>query len=197
MNRHPGKDPRKGFIDAFIRLWGDQDDDSLTITALVVESGYASASFYRYFKNLDDLIVTVVKDMIADLFALIGRQETRLAEIVALFGYIRENQRRFRAYFALPAAHPARQILADGLMNFLDERYELRDDVTGPQELARDFWIGSTLTIIGMYLENIERFTAEDMARVYIDLVMKSLASTALVLRPQWLQRHPNFLAED
>jgi len=197
MNRRRGKDIRKGFIDTFVRLWGQQDDDSLTITALVAESGYSRASFYRYFDNLDNLIVTVVNDMIAELFTRVGQQETRLAEMAALFSYISENERLFRAYFALPAPHPARQILADELMNFLDARYDLRDDVTGPLELARDFWIGSTLSVIGLYLENIEKGAPEDMARVYIDLMMKSLASTALVLRPEWLQRRPRYLSDD
>ena len=82
-------------------------------------------------------------------------------------------------------------------MNFLEERYERRATALMSPEIALDFWIESTWNIIGLYLNNSEQFTAEQAAHLYIDMILKTLGSTSMVLRDDWLQRHPGYLQED
>ncbi|MCY4062620.1 MAG: TetR family transcriptional regulator [Chloroflexi bacterium] len=197
MNRQQAKDTRQAFIDAFISLWAKQDYHSLTIRKVADESGHTIVTFYRHFETLDDLLMSVVQDLVAELLDRIQRQETRLAESVELFSVIRENLCLFRAYYALPSSHPAYQLLRDALTRFLEKRYEPRQFGSMPIEIVLEFCIGATLSVIGLYLDNIERFTAEQAAELYSEMILKALGSTALVLRQEWLQRRPHYLKEN
>jgi Transcriptional regulator len=57
MKKHPEiqEATRRNFAEALIALYGERPLDKIDIRTLSDKAGYNRATFYRYFKNIDDL----------------------------------------------------------------------------------------------------------------------------------------------
>ena len=188
---------RRALIDAFNRLFMDLGYDNLTVQALVDEAGLGYATFYRHYKNMDELALAVMQSTIDELLDLIAQQATRYGELLALFSFVHDNQGLFRRYHAISASYPAHALFSDTLITYLLERYEERDTNTVPITVGVNHWVESTWYLIGFYLDNMDQYAAGHMAILLIELTIKTLESTMLVLRPDWLENHPDYLTEN
>ena len=187
---------RQAIVTTFTALWPDVGYEDLTVKGLVEQAGVGYATFYRHFRNMDDLLLTVTAARVEELSALIDQQETLADEVVGLFAWVEENERFFRAYDALPFDHLATELLSDFLDRFLLERYEERPTGRVPITVTAKLWTAATLLMLRYHLDDTDGYTAEQLAELHIELTLKALESTAIVLRNDWLEAHPRYLTD-
>lgn len=187
---------RTALTDALIEVWSDCGYERLSVRALTLRADIGYATFYRHYKNLEDCLLAVINEAVAELTASIGQEGTIMDEMVALFGYVREHQRLFRAYIALPIAHPARDVLTDQLAVFLLIRYEARHPKRVPLAITVNHWVVSTWQMLGFYLRRMDDYAAAQIAVAHVELTLKALESTTLALRRDWLRQRPGYATE-
>ena len=174
---------RQAIADAFISLVLEQGYEQVTMTAVAQRAKVSQATFYRHYRNLDDVPAQVFQRTFQQLIRRIKQQKTFDDEALAIFTYIRQHQNVFRAYVALPHEHPARWAVIDALVKFALERYEERENSRVPLELSVNHIIESSYQLVCWYLDNINEYTPQQVAAMYIDFIVHATESTALVHR--------------
>ena len=71
---------RRALLDAALRLSAERGFSSLSLRAIAREAGIAPASFYRHFRDLDDLGLALVDEVGMALRQLVRRARQRVAD---------------------------------------------------------------------------------------------------------------------
>lgn len=182
---------RQALADALVSLALEKGYDQLTMIAVVQRARVSQSTFYRHYKNLDDLLVQLFHATIQQLIRRIKQQETLAEEALAIFTYIHQHQLVFRSYIALPLAHPARWAVMDAMEEFILERYEPRENSRVPLAVSVSHVIESAYQLIRWYLNHIHQYTVEQMAAIYIDIFVHATEAVALIHRRDWHEQDP------
>ena len=188
---------RKKLGEALVSLILEQGLENLSITAVLKRSNVGRATFYRHFRNLDELLTYTLQTTMHELAEALRQEETFYDETVALFRFIKENQELFRVYVDLPDSHPVRIIVKEEAITIvIEQRWEARSTSPVPMDVSVNHLIESTYTFIRWHLNNINDFTPEQVAVIYDDLVIAGAEFKALSRRRD-SRLHPPGQQED
>ena len=182
---------RKALGDAIIDLALEKDYHQITIRALTHYANVGYATFYRHFKSKDELLSYVLQSALEELKHLVAQEDTLYDEALASYKYFSQNARLFRVYIDLPRTNVSRQLIRKELAELVVERYKERDSTGIPLEVSVIHIIESAHELLRWYLHNIEKYSLEEVAAIYADLILKATESTALVPREEWLRENP------
>ena len=174
---------RRKLGDALVSLILECGFDNFTITAVRKRAKVAHATFYRHYKDLDELLVDALLGTMLDLAELLREQETIFDEAVALFRFVKQYQDRFRVYVALPETHPIREILKAEAEKIVIERWEARGTSPVPMDVSVNHLVESTYVFLRWHLNHIDDHAPEQVAQFYFDLIISSAESSTLTLR--------------
>lgn len=174
---------RKKLGDALVSLTLEDGFENLSITAVLKRSNVGRATFYRHFRNLDELLTYTLKTTMHELAEVLRQEQTIYDETVALFRFIQEHQDRFRLYVDLPDAHPVREILKAQAMGIVIERWEARSTSPVPVDVSVNHIVESSYTFIRWHLNHINDYTPEQVADFYDELILAGAEFKALSRR--------------
>ena len=182
---------RKALGDAIIDLALEKNYDQITVRDLTHYANVGYATFYRHFKSKDALLSYVLQSALEDLKNLVSQEDTVYDEALASYKYFSQNTRLLRVYVDLPRSNVARQLIRKELAELVVERYKERDSTGIPLEVSVIHIIESAHELLRWYLHNIEKYSLEEVAVIYADLILGATESTALVPREEWLRENP------
>ena len=81
-------DAKKRFLDAAIRLIRQRGIEAVTLNNILNESGLSNGTFYHHFRNIDDLMITIVKDLSFDSLELATPLEQFPDRICELYDHL-------------------------------------------------------------------------------------------------------------
>lgn len=158
----------------------------LSVQAVRRQADIGHTTFYRHYKGLDDLLGSYLFPAFAELRQRIAQQRTLYDESCALFHFIKDYQDTYRLYLSLPKSNAVRQAIDQADRDLLDARWERCEQTEVPFEMSVQIIEALIARLIHLYLENLDAFTAEQMASMYYDLVLK-MAMNTMKLRDGWV----------
>lgn len=174
---------RKRLGDALVSLTLEDGFENLSITAVLKRSNVGRATFYRHFRNLDELLTYTLQTTMRELAEVLRQEATIYDETVALFRFIEERQDLFRLYVDLPDTHPVREILKAQAVGIVIERWEARSTSPVPIDVSVNHLVESSYTFIRWHLNNINKYTPEEVADFYNELILAAAEFSALSRR--------------
>ena len=81
-------DTKKRILDAAIRLIRQRGIEAVTLNNILNESGLSNGTFYHHFRNIDDLMITIVKDLSFDSLELATPLEQFPDRICELYDHL-------------------------------------------------------------------------------------------------------------
>lgn len=174
---------RKLLSEALIQLILEVDYDRISIRQLTETASVGYATFYRHFKSKDELLEYALIANLGEFVRTLRPGMTQREEALEFFKHIDEKRDAYRAGLAIPRDHPAIKAVHDYTARFAIDRYQPRGDCGIPFEIAINHLIVSAYEFIRWYLDNDDRYSLEQMALFYDELIVKSTESAAFELR--------------
>lgn len=175
--------------EACIDLMLEVGYDRISVRGLTRRAGVGSSTFYRHFQDKDDFLTRVSLDAMQAFKDALAPAQSPRDEAVLLFRYARQNPRIFQLYASLPPGSQAHQATRLVLADMVRERYRPRDSSNVDPDIAINHICVAYVELVMWYLNNLDRYTPEDIAEICGDLVVRAAVELAFVPREEWLQR--------
>ncbi len=179
----------KKLTEACIDLVLEIGYDRVSVRGLVHRAGVSSSTFYRHFQDKNDLLTRVSLEAIQAIRDAVAPAQTPREEAVLLFRYARQNPKVIRLYANLPPDSRARQATRLVLADMVRERYRPRDSSNVDPDIAVNHICVAYTELVMWYLNNLDRYSPEDIAEICGELVVRAAVDVAFVPCEEWLQR--------
>ena len=179
----------KKLKEACIDLMLEIGYDRMSVRCLARRAGVGSSTFYRHFQDKDDLLTRASLDAVQGIRDAVAPAQSTREEAVLLFRYARQNPKTILLYGSLPPDSRARQATRLVLADMVRERYRPRDSSNVDPDIAINHICVAYTELVMWYLNNLDRYTPEDIAEICGDLVVRAAVDVAFVPREEWLQR--------
>ena len=180
---------RKKLTEACINMMLEIGYDRISVRGLARRAGVGSSTFYRHFQDKDDLLTRVSLEAMQDVRDAVSPARSPREEAVLLFRYARRNPRIILLYAALPSDSQARKAVRLVLADMVMERYRPRESTNVNPDIAVNHICVAYNELVMWYLNNLDRYSPEDIAEICGDLVVRAAVEVAFEPREEWLQR--------
>lgn len=173
---------RQALHQAMVELILEKGYDDITVQDLLDRANVGRSTFYAHYRDKEELLVSGFTMLLENFRAQYlpelndlqsGREAARKFSQY-LFCHVEENRMAFKAMFGRQShevvVRYARQSLTDVIRSHLSGVYPASRSI--PIEITIDYLISSFLSLVAWWLDHATRLTAEDMNRIYWDLVM-------------------------
>ena len=187
-------DPRikrslKLLSDTLMDMASDIGYELVQVSDLVIKAGISKSTFYRHFLDKDSLMKHVLSEFMQIVTQRMTSGRSELEEAILGFQFLRDHPRQARLYLSLPLHSPPRQLIRTAIKQLLLERYRPLDTDPQLQDFAINHIIASTDALVEWYLDNLERCSPEEVAQMYLDIVIRAAIRVAFEPREEWLRR--------
>ena len=180
---------RRALSAALVELILAQGYDRLTVKEITERADVGYPTFYRHYASIDALLADVLMTELRVLKTAIEQADTPYGEAVAKYSHISRNPDIYRVYMKLPQDNEMRKMVTNELTNWFLERFRARESTSVPFELAMDHVLDACQMLQRWYLDNLEKYSAEDFAQIHSDLLLRSTTAVAIAPREDWLSR--------
>ncbi len=186
------KRTRKSLAAALVDLALESSYDEVSVRQLTQRADIGYATFYRHFKNKDELLLSLFEAAAEDLKKQIAAVESQRAAAELMFEHVRSMPRIYQLYVRLPEANPARQMVRAELEDILHARYKPREGANVPRDVAFNYIIQSATGLLTWYLDNLDDYRPQDVTAMYADLISREATSLSLVRRSRKARQSVN-----
>lgn len=175
---------KRGLREAFIRLLLDKGYDAISIQDIATEAEAARVTFYRHYKNKEELLIDCIDVIYEDLARHIQQapdEEFQQGYSPMLAGY-KQIQEDGKIYRVLSKSH-AGQLLTKRLIELFAERIQTQlevrfptDQLMAPVEIIAYHIASAQIGLVNWWIENDEPYPPEYMARISFWLSMAGSA---------------------
>lgn len=168
---------------AIISLAAEKDFAAITIAEIAERAGIGYATFFRHYRDKEELLAEVAESLIDDLLALVVpallRDDT-LSASIAICQYIDENRAISGALLAGGAeANVSRQIVARAIERAHGVDLMQPEDV--PQTMVIRHAVTASVGLLASWLEFGDELSVQKMGAVIDRLVMRPIRARRLV----------------
>ncbi len=178
----------KKLTEACIDMMLEIGYDRITVRSLARRAGVGSSTFYRHFTDKDDLLTRVSQEAMQAFRDALAPAQSPREEAALLFAYARRNPKIIYLYASLPPETRAGQVARQALADMVRERYRPRDSSNVDPEIAINHICIAYVQVVMWYLNNLDRYSPEDIAEICGDLVVRAAVDVAFEAREEWLQ---------
>lgn len=186
------KRTRKSLAAALVDLALESSYGEVSVRQLTQRADIGYATFYRHFKNKDELLLSLFEAAADDLKKQIAAVESQRAAAELMFEHVRNMPRIYQLYVRLPEANPARQMVRAELEDILHARYKPREGANVPRDVAFNHIIQSATGLLTWYLDNLDDYRPQDVTAMYADLISREATSLSLVRRSRKARQSVN-----
>ena len=185
MERAPSVDRRvrrshRLMGDALLALIVEKGYDAITIKHVTDRADVAYVTFFRHFRDKEQLLLLRLEDELAALRAraeqaarAVGTGGEGLAEGQAIFEYVWDTRALYRALFGSQGTWRVRQAALRVIAAvFLESCSPLHQRRPIPAELAANHMAASLLALIDWWLDQPRPASPEQMAAIYEQLIV-------------------------
>ena len=163
--------------------------DRISVRSLARRAGVGSSTFYRHYQDKDDLLTRVSLEAMQNFKDALAPAQSPRDEAALLFRYARQNPKIFLLYASLPPGSRAHQATRLVLADMVRERYRPRDSSNVDPDIAINHICVAYYEIVMWYLNNLDRYSPEDIAEICGELVVRAAVEVAFEPREEWLAR--------
>ena len=191
----PKLDPRMArtrtkLTETFIDLALEIGYDRVSVRQLVRRAGTGSSTFYRHFRDKEDLLMNIIMDLVNGSREAAGRAQSPREEAALWYRYVQQNQRAFRLLLDIPEENPARKVYRRACADVVRQRYFQSDSSNVEPDIAIHHIVVSSDELLDWYLNNINAYSPDEIAAIFCGLIVQAAAGVAFVPREEWLERY-------
>jgi AcrR family transcriptional regulator len=168
--------------DALLALIVEKGYDAIRIKDITDRADVAYVTFFRHFKDKDELLLLRLEEELAGLRAraeqaarAVGAAGAERIASQAIFEYVREKQTIYRALFGSQGTWRVRQAALRVIAAvFLESCSPLHRPGPIPAELAANHMAASLLALLDWWLDQPQPAGPEQMAAVYDALIVSA-----------------------
>lgn len=160
--------------DALIALAIERGYDSVTIKDITERADVAYVTFFRHYRDKDELLQKRLKEMFDELEAII-HQDDRASEGLQLFTYVQQHHRLFRMLLESQGTQRVVKQLRGWLVqNLITHCRPLlsRSATIVPPEVVANHVAVSLFGLLEWWLDSHMAFPPEQMAQIYKKLIL-------------------------
>lgn len=160
--------------EALISLSIEQGYDAVTIKAITERADVAYVTFFRHYRDKDDLLNQTLADIVAEIERTTLASDP-LTEGLHIFRQVQSNADLYRILITQPGANNVLKQLKQQLMNHLRQHCTplFRPDAPLPPELAMHHVVSSLIALVEWWLEHDMCYSPEQMSVFYDRLLTK------------------------
>jgi AcrR family transcriptional regulator len=164
--------------DALVALILEKGYEAVTIKDITERANVAYVTFFRHYKEKEELLVSMLEKVVETLAATIDENglENSLEKDCLIFEHAQQNSRLYRILLSSPGAMPiVRRVKAAIAARVLQKcRALFEGETTIPPEIFAFHMASSLLSVMQWWLENEMPYPPERMAEIYHQLVVES-----------------------
>lgn len=179
--------------DALIDLMLEHSYNAVTIKDITEHANIAYATFFRHYKDKDELLLAILGSIIEEMKSLLGqaRDSSPEAQGLLLFQTMEKNARLYLALLSSEGSPKLRARVQKMVTSEFMRVFPVRADSTIPTEILANHIMMTTIGLIAWWLTNDMPYPPEKMATIYADLVIRG---TEHIIAPKSKHnsKHPN-----
>lgn len=172
---------RRLLADALISLILEKGYDAITVQDITDRADVGRATFYRHYRDKDELLTAKLEKVIDELDALTREPSLQDAEGYLIFKHAEENSSLYHILLISHAATRVRrrieQTIAANMLKTCQPLHSAKTSII-PPEIAANHMAGSLLLLIEWWLECDIPYPAHQMAKIYDRLIINATLST-------------------
>jgi AcrR family transcriptional regulator len=165
---------QQALSDALLSLIVEKGYDAITIKEITERADVAHATFYRHYRDKDELLMQKLEEVVREIEALTRESTLQDAEGYLIFKHAQENSSLYRILLSSQGTLQVRKWLKDRMAaNTLRLCKPLSSNRDGliPPAVAANHIAGSLLQLIDWWLEHDMPYPPHHMAKIYDRLV--------------------------
>jgi AcrR family transcriptional regulator len=175
---------KRGLREAFLRLLLEKGYDAISIQDIATEAEAARVTFYRHYKNKEELLVdclNVVYEELKERMKRVSMQESPqvYSPMLIFYEHMREKETLYRILFSSQGAQflitRLRELITERTKKQIEERFPA-EQLLAPLEIIAYHFASAQIGLVIWWLENDMPYSPEYMAQISIWL---SLAGSA------------------
>jgi AcrR family transcriptional regulator len=165
---------KRGLREAFIRLLLDKGYDAITIQDIATEAEMARITFYRHYKNKEELLVdclNVVYEELAERVKQVSSEQIQQAftPLLVFYEHILEKERLYKILFSSQGAqflvNRIRTLIATKTIKQIKAQFPL-EQLLAPVEIIANHIASAQIGLVVWWLENDKPYPPEYMAQI-------------------------------
>lgn len=164
--------------DALVSLILEKGYEAVTIKDITERANVAYVTFFRHYKEKDELLVRMLEKVVETLAAAVDENDSvdSKHKDFLIFEHARQNNRLYRILLSSPGAMPiVRRVKAVIAARILEKcRALFEGETVIPPEIFAFHMASSLLSVLQWWLENEMPYPSERMAEIYSQLVVES-----------------------
>lgn len=164
---------RQAILDALVKLALEFGFEAITIRDIAKEANISYSTFFRHFKSIEELTTYAFNLARERIYAQLDDNMTPYDEALAVFSYINRHRDIFMLYRALPRDHPAVAAIRKELAETIESYLVADDESVVPVEAIAHHTSAAMLEMFRWWLENDSKYSVEQMATIYYELIVK------------------------
>ena len=188
------KDPRvirtfKLISETLIEMASEIGYELVQVSDLVIKAGISKSTFYRHFLDKDSLLKYVISDILQTVIKRMASGRSELEEAILCFRYVRDHPRHARLCLNLPLNSPLRQMIRAAFTQTVLARYRPLNQDPQLEDMAINHILASTDALLEWYLDNLDTCSPEEVAQMYLDVIVRAAVGVAIEPREERLPR--------
>jgi AcrR family transcriptional regulator len=174
---------RQQLGDALVALILEKGYDSISIKEITDRADVAHATFYRHYRDKDELLAQKLEEVIQEIEAFSREPSLQDAEGYLIFKHAEENATLYRILLSSQGTSQVRKRVRQSIAaNILKSCKPLRSARHGiiPPDAAANHIAGSMLLLIEWWLDQNMPYPPHHMAKVYQQLVTGAAINAVL-----------------
>ncbi len=163
--------------DALESLIIEKGYDQTTVQDVIDRADVGRSTFYAHYETKDDLLVSWVVQLVAEMELHMAQQPTDAGSIMpslALFLHLAEAHHVYKAMIGSRGIDIATEMIHSSLLRHaksgLEQRSAASDQTTIPIEVRAEFLAGSLLGLLTWWIDNDLPYPPERMDEIYQEL---------------------------
>jgi len=169
--------------DALVALVLEKGYDAITIKDITDRADVAHATFYRYYRDRDELLARKLEEVVQEIEALTREPSLQDAEGYLIFKHAQENSALYRILLSSQGTTRVRKRIQETIAaNVLRTCKPLRSARRGiiPPPAAANHIAGSMLLLIEWWLDQNMPYPPHHMAKIYGQLITGATVNAVL-----------------
>ena len=177
MNKQPEQtaQTRRNLIDAYFALVGK--GEAASVGAITERAGYNRCTFYRYFKDVVDLLEQVETDLHDEFRSIVSivNSGTSMPDMVEAMAGIYQRNGGYLSVLLGPHGDPGFAARVKELVSpMARDRFSRQEDMESVTALRVEFALSAVLATVTKWYELGQPITASELGALMLDLMRNS-----------------------
>ncbi len=164
--------------DALVTLIVEKGYEAVTIKDITERANVAYVTFFRHYKEKDELLVNMLEAVVEEMSALMDEMNPEFMEGAAekgvlIFRHAAENSRLYRILLSSPGALKIVKRVRDAIATNIVSHCDPQLKTTVPLEIVANHNAAALLTLIEWWLEHDMPYPPQRMGEIYDTLIIK------------------------